>query len=403
MARRFYYVAAGKMYRYENGADEEIGSGILNSYIRKVKDSAERTEWKYNGSGAAFTGNYRPGSSAEDRVSAIRSQINCVGEHNGDLIYSIDIDSTNGIYRRNPEDRENEGIVLCSSSVGYREFDIVDNLMVTSAYFAGESHIAIMDLSTKGYNTYTEGRTKDFSPVWSRARKGSVLFCSAGLPEGQEFREESDEEPRGLSQMVSEMYSRAADEVLGPTSIAELDVFGGTLRDVLADDKYDFTHPQSMPDGSLYYIRKPYKQNTSGTGFGCLGDIIMLPVRLIYAIFGFLNVFSAKYSGKTLSSREVKGRDERQTFIDGNLINAERELKENKRKGDKNPGIIPHSWELHRRMPDGSDVLIKKGVLAYRADEDGTLLISNGSHILSIDGEGKEERILNAPSVTFIK
>jgi hypothetical protein len=117
-----------------------------------------------------------------------------------------------------------------------------------------------------------------------------------------------------------------------------------------------------------------------------------------------LNVFSATYSGKTLTKgSNVKNKDKKQTFIDGNLINAEKELKDNQRRGDKYPGIIPHSWELHRRDSFGNDIIIKKGVLAYKVLEDGKILVSNGSSIILITSDGKEEKILSATKVSFIE
>ena len=129
----------------------------------------------------------------------------------------------------------------------------------------------------------------------------------------------------------------------------------------------------------------------------------MMPVRLFQALFGFLNVFSAKYSGKTLSRSDVKNRDEGQLFIDGNLINAERELKANAKRGDKNPGIIPRSWELRRLSPNGEDTLVRAGVAAFRVDEaTGDIIFSNGSAILRLDKDGKEEKIIKADKVTFI-
>ena len=130
----------------------------------------------------------------------------------------------------------------------------------------------------------------------------------------------------------------------------------------------------------------------------------MLPFRLLSALFNFLNVFSAKYSGKTLSrSGDVKNRDENKLFIDGNLINAEEELKANRSRGDKNPGIIPSSWELRRLDANGNDTLVRKGVVAYRVDEKtGDILISNGSAILSVSSDGKEEKISSASHVTYI-
>lgn len=405
MSISFYYISNGKMYRFADGKTSEKRSGVLDSYLSKVKKNAQRNEWKYSGTGASFTGAYRPGSGAEDQVKSVYSHINCVGEYNGDTVYSIDIDNTNGIYRQNSEDSSSgEGIVLCSNNTRYRDFDICGDLMAATESFAGESHIGILNIITKSFTTYTEGHCRDTSPVWSARDTGKIYYCSSGLPENEGQEPRSDSAPRGISQMVDEMYASGRDGICGPSSICVLDITDGELCELLCDDRYDYTHPQSTSDGSLYYIRKPYRAETGGNPLGCLADILLLPVRLIGALFGFLNVFSAKYSGKTLSRGDVKNRDEKEMIIDGNLINAEKELKANQRRGESNPGIIPKSWELRRRNEDGTDTLIKSGVAAYRViEETGDILISNGSAILRIGKDGKEEKILNAEKVVFIR
>lgn len=401
MKNTFYYISNGKMHRFDGASSAEISSWVLDSYISKVRSRAEQNEWKYNGEGAAFTGGgiTRPGAS--EAVSSIFSRVNCLGEYKDAFLYSIDIDSTNGIYRKSKE-AESEGIVLCSSSTAYRSFDIKGDCLTASAAFAGESHIGVLDIPSGRFSYYTEGHVRDTSPVWSMAEENKIYFCSAGLPENDKQPEE-ESAPRGISQIVDEMYSGTSTP-LGPSSICLLDIKAGSLVDVLSDDKYNFTHPQSTSDGSLYYIRKPYKYNSGGNSFGCLADIFLLPVRLGQALFGFLNVFSAKYSGKTLSRSDVKQRDEKQMFIDGNLINAAQELKENQRRGDKNPGIIPANWELRCLDINGQDTLVRRGVVAYRVDEEtGDILISNGSAILRMDKNGNEEKLLAADSVTYIK
>ncbi|MBE6609054.1 MAG: hypothetical protein E7634_00085 [Ruminococcaceae bacterium] len=404
MQASFYYISRGKLFSFSDGKTEEIHSGVLNTYISKVRDSAQRNEWKYTGTGAEFIGTKREGASPEDSVSAVRSAIHCFGEHAGDIIYSISIDETNGIYRKRTDGDSAEGIVLCTGNGAYSDFDIRGNLMAASAAFAGESHIGVLDMTTQNFTTYTEGNSRDTSPAWAAFDPNKIYFCCMGLPIKEAKDPNYNAPPRSISQIVSEMYD-ASTVVRGPSSICLLDTSLGTLDEILSDDRYDFTHPQSLGDGSLYYIRKPYRQNSDKrSSFGCLAEIALLPFRLLEALFGFLNVFSAKYSGKTLSKNDVKHRDEKQMYIDGNLINAEKELRANAKKGDKNPGIIPRSWELRRLDSSGNDTLIKRGVSAFRVNETtGDILLSNGSHILKLDKNGKEEKILSAPKVTFIK
>lgn len=402
MNKPFLYIANGRMYRFTGTAGEEISSGVLASFYRKVRESAARNEWKYSGSGAEFTGTYRPSSSPEKSVKAVRACVGCVGEHRGDLIYSIDIDRTSGIYRKRGES-ESEGIVLSSATGRYRDFDVMGDLMVTSAEFAGESNIAIKNLTTSDVATYTEGHTLDSQPVWSRHERGIVYFCSAGLPESAE-RPREDARAMSYNDMVNEMYAAAEPTLRGPSSICVLNVTNVTLDEILSNDKYDYLHPQDVADGTLYYIRRPYEQEKDGGNpLGCFLDVLLFPFRILRALFGFFNVFSAKYSGKTLSRSNVKHRDEEKMMIDGNLINAEKELNAAKKRGEKNPGIIPHSWELRKFTPDGEDILVRRGVVAFKAYDDGSLLLSNGSAILEVDPDGKEIKLLGAKGVVLIK
>ena len=90
--------------------------------------------------------------------------------------------------------------------------------------------------------------------------------------------------------------------------------------------------------------------------------------------------------------------------IDGNLIDAEAELRANRSRGEENPGIIPHSWELRCQHPNGEDTLIHRGVLSYCADEEtGAVLLSNGSAVLLLTPDGKEEKLLDLPHVSFLR
>jgi hypothetical protein len=65
----------------------------------------------------------------------------------------------------------------------------------------------------------------------------------------------------------------------------------------------------------------------------------------------------------------------------GNLIDAEKNLRENRASGEKYPGLAPKSWELIRRSKDGREQIVKKGVIDYCLAVDG-LYYSNGSNVV---------------------
>lgn len=90
-----------------------------------------------------------------------------------------------------------------------------------------------------------------------------------------------------------------------------------------------------------------------------------------------------------------------QIFIDGNIISAERELKANADHGEKYPGFIPRSFELHKLSKDGEDVIVKRGVIAYTLRGDN-VICSNGSSVILLSPDGSEKLLSKAEKVTFL-
>ena len=79
---------------------------------------------------------------------------------------------------------------------------------------------------------------------------------------------------------------------------------------------------------------------------------------------------------------------------------AERELKRNRK--DAFPGIIPRSYELHRRTASGEDLTLAHGVYEYSLREDGSILYSNGAALLCLAPDGTRTKLADARRVTKI-
>ena len=129
----------------------------------------------------------------------------------------------------------------------------------------------------------------------------------------------------------------------------------------------------------------------------------MFPYRIIKGLFGFLNYFTTIFGGESLKSggasagnTKFKQKSQKELIIEGNVINAEKLDKINEAGGDKLSGIMPLSRVLVRRSPDGSEEVLKKGVLDYNIDESGGIVFSNGRHIIRIDADGNETHITKA-------
>nr|MCR5166106.1 hypothetical protein [Oscillospiraceae bacterium] len=165
------------------------------------------------------------------------------------------------------------------------------------------------------------------------------------------------------------------------------------MDEFITDEKYDFLCPVPDGEGGIYCIRQTAGGDKPG-GAGIIKDVLLFPFRIVKSIFGLLNYFSMIFGGESLRSggsavpERTKHRDEKQMFIDGNRINAERNLKAEKNRGEKYPGIMPASRVLMHISASGEQNVIKSGVLDYTLLSDGNIAISNGRHIIISDRNG---------------
>ncbi len=107
----------------------------------------------------------------------------------------------------------------------------------------------------------------------------------------------------------------------------------------------------------------------------------------------YLNFFSAMYTGRKLTSGGAKGRemDLKQMMIWGNLVRAQRPGTAEEESAD----LVPKSWQLCRRGPNGETKVLAGGVLAYDVNDDGSIVFTNGNAIFLLDADGRKEHVLN--------
>ncbi len=400
MVRQLLYISKGKMYIKVGDKTRQVDSSVLARYLEHVKTDARRNAWKTGGEGAKFTGTYEAGASASDRVAAVSARVSSMAYAEGALYYCLTVDGSAGIYRKRSMTDADEGTILSDGDYCYGEFDIHQGKIVYTAAFAGEAHLGVCDLDGKNARMITEGESVESTPVWSKTEPDVIYYSSAGLARS-DTEALSEAQVQSLPALLMAMAESGRAVELGPAGIYRLDLAEGEITEITEDSRYNYVKPYSAADGSVYYIRRPYAAATSAKRGNCLLDILLLPIRLLKALFGFLNIFSMKYSGSTLRSggSAAKKKSEADLYIEGNLINAAESLRQN--GGEDYPGIIPRSWELVRRTPDGREAVVRRGVLSYCPDGEG-FYFSNGSYILYHAPDGKEEKVAQADEVTFI-
>lgn len=401
----FFYISDGEPYLYDSGRETALPSGVLSRYIEGVRERAKRNEWKESGNGAIFMGT-ATSETPESAVSSINARTLCIGFDNDRLLYSLKIDNVCGIYSKRSFRDMDEGIVLSDRSQCYGEFDISSQGdLCVAVSFAGQTHIGVKRQGQSDCVQITEGESIERDPIWSKVDQSLIYYSSAGLERREDTDDEVDANTQAGMFSIYDMIKDAAPRVHSPFSLCSIDIKKGEIAEIRTSDKFDFIKPRAAGDGSLYYIKKPFESDSRKNSVGgCLLDILTAPVKLFCALIGFFNIFTIKYSGKNLRSSgdtKTKHRSDDQIFIDGNIISAERELKANADHGEKYPGFIPRSFELHKLSKDGEDVIVKRGVIAYTLRGDN-VICSNGSSVILLSPDGSEKLLSKAEKVTFL-
>ncbi len=349
----------------------------LEQYRRNLEEIRQNRQWKTQGTGAAFMGV----ASEFGDPGEVQPRIGGLALAEGALYYTIHLGEVGSLCRRTSlDDAVPEGLVV--SRQGMETSGLCWNgvSFATTAAEGPFRHLAFFTLPRGELTVVTQGETVESTPAWSRDCQ-QVYFSSAGM--GRDVAGQ----PGGL----------------GPRSLCRLDPNAMTLTELYSDPDRDCLSPQEGPDGLLYFLRRPRRDNTSRRS---AGDLAMAPVRVIRAVGGWLDLFTRRYGGEPLRSggdARAKQQSEGDLIIEGNLIRAEKVLEENRNRGEAFPGIIPGSWELARLNPgkDHPPETVAKGVLAYLLRPDGSILLSNGRHILRRETSGRQTLLAQQPLVTL--
>ncbi len=375
---KIYCISEGELFLIENGKSKRITCDRINNYLETLQKMRQRDEWKTTGKGAKFMG-VQPKEYGDETAHG-EPLLRSVGKYGEKLLYCTYIDGIGGMYLKNTDDGD-ETYIFAN-----KEFDLTDlhtyndKCVITAGYGNYERHIGIVDINTGGINQITEGFTSETHPFISRCDSNKIYYTAMGYARNQ-------------NGYVTEK---------SPCSVCCCNESTGELTELIADDGYDYIHPCDDSEGNLYYIKRKYEPTKKNSNI--FTDILLFPVRIIKAIGGFLSVFSMAFGGEPLRTggnnpSKSRNADEREIFVEGNLIKAQKQLEEN---GDE--GIIPSGWELIKNT-DGKETVLKRGVMDYCITDDGDIVYSNGSAIRILRNNGKDEKLckLNlASSITVI-
>ncbi len=372
---KLLYLTENGIHLAENGKSIHLPSYRAMQYQHTIDEIQQNKAWKTTGRGAQFMG------VAEDSRPHTADVAYCgLTLYKDEILYTLRLDASGGLYRRSfSEKPEQEGHICSGNDIRLGDLACLGSEAAACVLYPnGCSHIGLFHLPASYYTEITGGDSCEESPSWSP--DGRILyFSTAG---------------------IAREGGRVA--AYSPRSIAAYNINTEQMDTVLEDEQYDYLVPKTDAQDNLHYIRRPYRmheeeENTLG---GVLKDVLLFPYRLIKGLFGFLNVFTTMFGGESLRSGgrrsdvKSKQKSEKDLFFEGNIIHAEKNLKENQKHGDPYAGILPRNRVLIRRSPDGTEEILAKGVLDYTLCPDGSVVYSNGKHILLRNADGSVSEIV---------
>lgn len=376
----FAYLAQGKLYLKKGAESVQVVESRFGQQVReRAMQIQDRNAWKTQGTGARFMRGGLVWAQPDQDPAAMRVAICGLsrGCQPGELLYSLETDEIAGVFRLREGGKEEQRL-LHTADFRVRQLHAQtgqDRVACVLDQRGGGSCIAVMRADGSELSQVTQGDTIDQAPSWIPGSATELVFQSAGIGRNQD----------GLA------VGR------GPFGVHKLDIESGELTCLTEDPEHDLLGPQVDAHGTLYFIRRPYRDPRQRTSIwrGLL-DLVLFPFRLLYALFQFVNFFTVRYTGKPLTSAggaQQRSADIRQMMIWGNMIDAQKAARRASSPDDA-PALVPASWELVRQPAAGPPEVLAKGVLSFDLYPDGSVLYSNGSAIYRLGPQGKNERVL---------
>lgn len=354
----------------ENGRRERE-SGFICKYKENSRRIAANSAWKHAGINASLRGEYDFSDSSAERESPAYLNGIAFTDRPDVVAYSFTVGQSSGVYYKDfSREKEDEAHIVHDNEREYfnLSFDQNSGAMLASSAGNGDVCRQVVRFTRDGNRQgLTDGDSRDDNPSFSLS-DGKILFDSAGVGRDE----------------------RGGFGGYAPAAIYALDLLTLDMVCLKEAEKYSYCKPKRDKDGNLYAIRRPAKERKGGNP---LVEILLIPVRIIGAIVGFVQFFTIAFSGKSLVAGKEggvnpsKGRktEEREIFIEGNRIRVDKELKRNKRFKDKDYGFIPRSWQLVRIAQSGAETVLKSGVADYAVGKEG-IYCTDGRHIYRLNG-----------------
>lgn len=369
-------IANGELWLHAEGsASRQIESPFAKELIERAAQSRRNTGWKHaprEEQSGVIPSNSLWGrrSGADAGPMQVRFLHACRAADDDSLYYVLSVGDTTGVFRRHlAEDREVRLFHRAGWACEGFTFNAEDRrLFIASRNADGTAHVEVYDEDGNRTGAITDGDCVDASPSLVPGRGKTVVYQSSGVARHAQG-----------GHLVA----------IGHACVNLLDYGSGRLETLLDDRHHDFVGPRMDAQGRLFAIRRPADKPVHQRAGTALSDTLLMPFRLLKAVFGYLNFFSMVYGKEPLRSSggprtPELDQDLGQLWLHGRMIEL------SKVQADPQHGgfLVPRSWELVRidRPGDNPEVLARH-VAGFDVDRRGNVVWTNGYDIFTlIDG-----------------
>ena len=387
---KFTFIDKENLCVYTDGSVQTFESDYITRYRESTKREKRNKEWKKNTDSMMYDNFFPESETVLVSVAALSPSL-----EDNKILYAFSVNETSGIYYKYTDDEKKTEAHFITSNVDvFKDISLhADGVILgTVQRDALTSDIAVFSKQGGDYKYVTGGDSLDENPFL--CKDGVILYNSYAIGRNME------------NDFVKYM----------PSEILKINTRTLSVETVLSSEKYAFVKPVLDGEGNLYCIRKPSEEKEKGNLFL---DILLVPVRIVQAIGGFISMFVRVFTGKPLikgkgktagGGSAAKNADEQKIFIHNHMLNVEKELKRNEKTEDS--GFIPHSWQLVRfkNVGDGeffndkydaeNAEVLAKGVADFCL-ADGGAVYTNGKRIFALTFEENEVKKKKLANVDF--
>ena len=387
-------IANGELWLHAPGASaRQIESPFARELIERDLQSRRNTGWK-NAPREQQTGVIptstlwgQRGAAGAGAVLAPRFEQAQRGDDDDTLYYLLAIGDTRGLFRRHlAEDREVRLFHRNGWNCNGFAYNASDKRLILAARNAnGSAHLEVYDDEGTRRGAITDGDCVDASPSLVPGRSRGVVYQSSGVAR----------HPQTGHVMA-----------VGHACVHLLDYGSGKMEVLLDDPKFDHVAPRMDAQGTLYAIRRPALRPQRERAGLALTDMLLMPFRLLKAVFGYLNFFSMVYGKEPLRSAggprtPELDQDLGSLWLHGRMIELSKARSDPQYAGN----LVPGNWELVRVARAGATAeVLARHVAGFDVRGDGTVVFTNGYDIFELEGGerralARQEQVANLSAI----